>query len=99
MAVSILALGLSAGMAVVTYVNAFFQPFPGVDDADRLVRVFGAESDDAYQNISYLDFLDYAASQRAARPGRVGWQRTEARVRGPRRGASLLPRHRAPGGH
>ncbi len=61
-AVSILALGLSAGIAVVTYVNAFFQPFPGVDDADRMVRVFGADDDDAYQNVPYLDFLDYAAS-------------------------------------
>ncbi len=61
-AVSILALGLSAGMAVVTYVNAFFQPFPGVDDPDRMVRVFGVEDDDAYQNLPYLDFLDYAAA-------------------------------------
>ncbi len=60
-AVCILALGLSAGMAVFTYVNAFFQPFPGVD-ADRLVRVFGADEDDAYLNLSYLDFLDYAAT-------------------------------------
>ena len=59
-AVGILALGLSAGMAVVTYVRAFYQPFPGVDD-DRLVRVFGAEDDDLYQNLSYLDFLDYAS--------------------------------------
>ncbi len=61
MAVSILALGLSASMAVFTYVNAFFQPLPGVD-ADRLVRVFEAEDDDAYLNLPYLDFLDYAAS-------------------------------------
>lgn len=60
-AVAILALGLSAFMAVVTYVNAFFQPFPGVD-ADRLVRVFGTEDDDAYQNLPYLDFVDYAAA-------------------------------------
>ncbi len=60
--VGILALGLSAGIAVVTYVNAFFQPFPGVD-ADDLVRVFGAVADDAYQDVSYLDFLDYAAEE------------------------------------
>ncbi len=64
-AVSILALGLSACIAVVTYVNAFYQPFPGVD-ADRLVRVFGTEDDETYQNISYLDFLDYAAPFTAA---------------------------------
>ncbi len=61
-AVTILALGLSAAMAVVTYVDAFFQPFPGVDDADRMVRLLGVEDDDAYQNLSYLDFLDYAAA-------------------------------------
>ncbi len=60
-AVAILALGFSASMAVVTYVNAFFQPFPGVD-ADRLVRIFGAESEDTYQDVPYLDFLDYAAA-------------------------------------
>ncbi len=60
-AVAILALGLSASIAVVTYVNAFFQPFPGVD-AERLVRVFGAADDDAYREVSYLDFLDYAAA-------------------------------------
>lgn len=60
-AVSILALGLSAAMAVFTYVNAFFQPFPGVD-AEGLVRIFGAEDDDGYLNLPYLDFLDYAAS-------------------------------------
>ena len=60
-AASILALGLSAALAVFTYVNAFFQPFPGVD-ADRLVSVFGADEEDAYQNVPYLDFLDYAAA-------------------------------------
>ena len=63
-AVGILALGLSAGMAVFTYVNAFFQPFPGVD-ADGLVRVFGTEDEDAYRNVSYLDFLDHAATASA----------------------------------
>ncbi len=64
-AVSILALGLSAGMAVFTYVHAFFQPFPGVD-ADRLVSVFETETDEAYRNLSYLDFLDYAAAAKAS---------------------------------
>ncbi len=59
-AVSILALGLSASIAVITYINGFYQPFPGAD-ADRLVRVFGVQDDEPYQNISYLDFLDYAA--------------------------------------
>ncbi len=64
-AVGILTLGLSAAMAVVTYVNAFYQPFPGVED-DRLVRVFGTGDDDTYQNLSYLDFLDYRASDAGA---------------------------------
>lgn len=58
-AVAILALGLSAGMAVFTYVRAFYQPFPGVDD-DGLVSVFATQDDDAYQSLSYLDFVDYS---------------------------------------
>ncbi|UCC71006.1 MAG: ABC transporter permease [Gemmatimonadota bacterium] len=60
-AVIILTLGLSAAVAVFTYINGFYQPFPGVD-ADRLVRVFGVEDENANQDISYLDFLDYAAA-------------------------------------
>ncbi|HSR53071.1 MAG TPA: ADOP family duplicated permease [Acidobacteriota bacterium] len=58
-AVSILAIGLSAGIAVFTYANGFFQPFPGAD-ADGLVRIYGVENDDVYQDISFLDFEDYA---------------------------------------
>ncbi len=58
-AVAILALGLSASIAVFTYVNGFYQPFPGVD-AERLVRIFGVEEEDAYGDVSYLDFLDFA---------------------------------------
>jgi len=57
-AVLILALGLAASIAVFTYINGFFQPFPGVD-ADRLVRLFGVTNDEPYQDISYLDFIDY----------------------------------------
>ena len=60
MAVVILALGLSASVAVFTYINGFYQPFPGVD-AGGLVRVFGVDNEDGFQDISYLDFLDYAA--------------------------------------
>lgn len=58
-AVGILALGLSASLAVFTYVRAFYQPFPGVDH-DGLVSVFGVEDEEAYLNLSYLDFVDYA---------------------------------------
>jgi hypothetical protein len=63
-AVGILALGLSASIAVFTYINGFYQPFPGAD-ARRLVRIFGVVNEDPYQNVSYLDFLDYAKADRA----------------------------------
>lgn len=63
-AVTILALGLTAGMAVFTYVHAFYRPFPGVD-AGRLVRLFGVETEEAYQDVPYLDYLDYAAARGA----------------------------------
>jgi predicted permease len=59
-AVVILAIGLSAGIGVFTYINGFYQPFPGAN-ADRLVRVFGVEDEDPYREISYLDYIDYAA--------------------------------------
>lgn len=58
-AVLTLALGLSAGMGVVTYANGFRKPFPGVD-ARRLVRVFDATDDDPFGDVSYLDYVDYA---------------------------------------
>ena len=64
LASGILALGLSASVAVFTYINGFYQPFPGVD-AGQLVRFFGTENEDGYQDISYLDFLDYAAAKRS----------------------------------
>jgi len=61
MAVGILALGLSAMIAVLTYSNSFDQLFPGADQ-DRVVRVFGSEFDAPYQDLSYLDFEDYASA-------------------------------------
>lgn len=64
-AITILAIGLSSGVAVFTYVNAFSQPFPGVDH-QGLVRLFGVEEENPYRDISYLDFLDYAAGGAAA---------------------------------
>jgi predicted permease len=60
-AVVILALGLSASIAVFTYVNGFSRPFPGVETAG-LVRIFAWEEDDPYLDLSFLDFLDYQAS-------------------------------------
>jgi predicted permease len=56
--VSILALGLSASIAVFTYINGFYQPFPGVEGRG-LVRMYGVTEEDAFQEIPYLDFLDY----------------------------------------
>jgi len=63
-AVAILALGLTASTAVFTYLNGFFEAFPGVD-ADGLVRVFGVADEAPYQDISYLDFIDYSAAERS----------------------------------
>ena len=63
-AVSVLALGLAACVAVFTYINGFYQPFPGVN-AKRLVRVFGVESEEPYQDVSYLDYLDYSVADGA----------------------------------
>jgi predicted permease len=60
-AVAILTLGLAAAVTVFTYFNGFSQSFPGVT-ARGLVRAFGVADEDPYQNISYLDFVDYAAS-------------------------------------
>jgi len=59
-AVTILTLGLAATVAVFTYFTSFSQSFPGANPAG-LVRVFGVTDDDPYQNLSYLDFVDYAA--------------------------------------
>ncbi len=59
-AVAILALGLSAAISVFTYLNGFRQPFPGAD-SDGLVRLFAAEEETPYLDLSYLDYEDYAA--------------------------------------
>jgi len=67
-AAGILALGLSAALAVFTYANGYFQPFPGAD-ADRLVQIFGVEPEAPWQDISYPDFLDYAEGARGAFDG------------------------------
>jgi len=57
----VLALALSTGVAAYTYVHAFSAPFPGVDRGG-LVRLVGVTQDDPNQDLSYLDFLDYAQS-------------------------------------
>ena len=67
-AVTILALGLAACVAVFTYINGFQQTFPGVN-ARGLVRVFGVETEEPYQDIAYLDFLDYETANAASAEG------------------------------
>ncbi len=62
--VLILALGLGAAISVFTYLNGFYQPFPGADPRG-LVQVFGASDQAPYQDISYLDYLDYSQSSGA----------------------------------
>jgi len=76
-AVGILTLGLAASSTVFTYINSFYRPFPGVD-ADGLVQIYGVERDNPYTAISYLDFLDYAASATGAFEGLAAAQRSFA---------------------
>ncbi|MFH1763992.1 MAG: ADOP family duplicated permease [Gemmatimonadota bacterium] len=63
-AVLILALGLGATISVFTYLNGFYRPFPGAE-AEGLVQLFGADDQNPFQDISYLDYLDYARSAQA----------------------------------
>jgi predicted permease len=63
-AVLILALGLAAATSVFTYVNGFHQPFPGAD-SKGLVQLFGADEENPFLNISFLDYEDYAESARS----------------------------------
>lgn len=60
-AMAILVLGLSASVAAFTYVNGFYQPFPGVDEKG-LVRLFDTGADEPYRNLSYPDYADYATA-------------------------------------
>ena len=40
-AIAILTLGLAASSTVITYINSFYRPFPGIN-ADRLVQIKGS---------------------------------------------------------
>lgn len=57
--IAILAIGISATVAVFTYYNSFYRPFPGVI-TEGLVQVFGVEPEEPFVDIAYLDYLDYA---------------------------------------
>ena len=63
-AVSVLAVGLTAVIGVFAYLSAFRQPFPGAD-SDGLLRILGSDPDNPYLDISFLDFQDYAAAPSA----------------------------------
>ena len=63
-AVFILALGLAAATSVFTYINGFNKPFPGADPRG-LVQIFGADEENPFLDISFLDYEDYAASARS----------------------------------
>jgi len=77
-AVTILALGLAACVAVFTYINGFHQSFPGAE-ARGLVRVFELDPEDPYQDIAFLDFLDYAqANGPSADAASVGYAQAAA---------------------
>jgi predicted permease len=63
-AIFILALGLAAATSVFTYVNGFHQPFPGANPRG-LMELFGADEENPFLDISFLDYEDYAASTRS----------------------------------
>ncbi len=84
--VTILALGLAACIAVFTYINGFQQSFPGVEARPAWYGSSRSTSEEPYQDISYLDFLDYAEANGSARRC----------VRGAGCGAGLLRGQRAP---
>jgi len=66
--VSILTIGLTASVAVFTYVEAYSRPFPGVD-AHGLVRICEVRDDDPYGPLSVPDFDDYSAAATGAIDG------------------------------
>ncbi len=72
-AITILTLGLAASSTVITYINSFYRPFPGIN-ADRLVQVYGVERDNPYTSISYPDYVNYAASATGAFEGLAATQ-------------------------
>ena len=56
--VVILFIGLSAASAAFGYVRAFARPFPGVDP-EGLVRLFEFDDEEPWQELPFLDYLDY----------------------------------------
>jgi hypothetical protein len=60
-AVLVLSIGLTAVIGVFAYLSAFRQPFPGAD-AEGLHRLMESDPEDAFRDLSFLDFQDYAAA-------------------------------------
>jgi hypothetical protein len=58
-----LALGLTLSTAVFTYVNAYFQPFPGAD-VEGVFQVFQSSDAAPFGSISYPDYLDLQSALR-----------------------------------
>lgn len=59
--VALLAVGISATVAVYAYFSSFTKPFPGVRD-NGLLQIFGSTVEEPFLDLAYLDFLDYADS-------------------------------------
>lgn len=66
----VLAAGLATSVATFTYLRAFERPFPGVD-AEGLVRVFDPRGEEAFGELSYLDYLDLEAASTTLELGAV----------------------------
>ena len=58
----VLLTGLAAAVTAYTYLRAYDQEFPGVEN-DRLVRLFEVDAEDAFSDVSFLDYMDYAESE------------------------------------
>ena len=81
LAAATLALGLSTGTAVFTYVNAYLRPFPGADARD-LYQIYQGSEEAPFGPISYPDYLDLTeAGEGRFEVGAVATTRWAASVR------------------